>query len=624
MSKKRAFSGNTMTLKDFHGGSIPTDLPLPSAPGVVVRCTDRSGYERPSSWGNPMGPPDQRNRPNSSPATRHFDDKTPFVTCNALIGRNFDEDERKPLDGVSAPRRTVSDESFRVLASWVEPKLHSVSSGRSSVLPLSSAPVNSYSGRVSEVAHVGVSSQNFVGSSGQGGSGAYPNAWVAKKDAVVRGGSSEPVKPPWSEVNAVSKLAHASAFEKVSSGRWHSKPIHYQTDVEVSRYSAMDNGLRTKGSGENTANRTDAMGGREYHDATLVRHVEGRFGAEDESQGSRKELVDYERGRSSTNLEVKERISKVYADGIQCARPDGKFGGSEMQHGLPLEVAERPKLKLLPRTKPLENLEPPVMDRKQVYQRLSDSAYHCHTEFGNEVHGYMNPAKSVLAGSECGNKAEDRHKLNLNPRSQPLEPLEGNTERGRNYLFGGARPRELVLKERGINVVTLNNHDSGLHSDRIKFGVSKTERASGHAISSRHSERPDNVLLDQRTQKKSENRDHRVDVDRVDMRRRNWHNENRRNGRETERQQQQQKERQRSPETWRKIVDQPKPATHDVVGLRYGKATSAVELAQAFSRSFSDPKPDDRYSGQRRLPGNSHMPFSRLMGPTSRTQINGY
>lgn len=32
MSKKK--SGSTMTLKDFHGGSIPSDLPLPSAPGV--------------------------------------------------------------------------------------------------------------------------------------------------------------------------------------------------------------------------------------------------------------------------------------------------------------------------------------------------------------------------------------------------------------------------------------------------------------------------------------------------------------------------------------------------------------------------------------------------------------
>ena len=36
MSKKKAFSGSTMTLKDFHGGSIPSDLPLPSAPGAYV------------------------------------------------------------------------------------------------------------------------------------------------------------------------------------------------------------------------------------------------------------------------------------------------------------------------------------------------------------------------------------------------------------------------------------------------------------------------------------------------------------------------------------------------------------------------------------------------------------
>ena len=36
MSKKKAFSGNTMTLKDFHGGSIPSDISLPSAPGVYV------------------------------------------------------------------------------------------------------------------------------------------------------------------------------------------------------------------------------------------------------------------------------------------------------------------------------------------------------------------------------------------------------------------------------------------------------------------------------------------------------------------------------------------------------------------------------------------------------------
>jgi hypothetical protein len=33
MSKKK-LQRAVMTLKDFHGGSIPSDLPLPSAPGM--------------------------------------------------------------------------------------------------------------------------------------------------------------------------------------------------------------------------------------------------------------------------------------------------------------------------------------------------------------------------------------------------------------------------------------------------------------------------------------------------------------------------------------------------------------------------------------------------------------
>ena len=78
----------------------------------VVRPSDRSGFDRHTSWGNPTGRPDYRSRPNSSPATRNFDDKTPFLAHTVHIGRNFDEDERKPLDGVSAPRRTVSDEKY--------------------------------------------------------------------------------------------------------------------------------------------------------------------------------------------------------------------------------------------------------------------------------------------------------------------------------------------------------------------------------------------------------------------------------------------------------------------------------------------------------------------------------
>ena len=44
----------------------------------------------------------------------------------------------------------------------------------------------------------------------------------------------------------------------------------------------------------------------------------------------------------------------------------------------------------------------------------------------------------------------ERPKLNLRPRLQPIEQLEGNIEKERNALFG-ARPRELVLRERAID-----------------------------------------------------------------------------------------------------------------------------------------------------------------------------
>eukprot|EP01018_Ginkgo_biloba_P011216 Gb_22844 [translate_table: standard] len=118
MSKKKAFSGSTMTLKDFHGGSIPSDLPLPSAPGVASKAVDRSVHERQStgsSWGGsinrvyPTG--DHRVRQGSANNTqRSFEDKVSYLPNSANIGRNFDEDERKPLDGFS--RRTINDEDY--------------------------------------------------------------------------------------------------------------------------------------------------------------------------------------------------------------------------------------------------------------------------------------------------------------------------------------------------------------------------------------------------------------------------------------------------------------------------------------------------------------------------------
>ncbi|GMI77553.1 hypothetical protein like AT1G11480 [Hibiscus trionum] len=621
MSKKKAFSGSTMTLKDFHGGSIPSDLPLPSAPGVTVRPTDRSGYDRATPWGNPVGRPDHRARPNSSPATRHFDDKTPFLTSSVHIGRYFDEDERKPLDGGSAPRRTVTDESLGVPASRLEHKPESGYAGKVSgryssapVAPLSSGSVNLYSSRVSEAAAVGVSSQNSGGIHRLASSGSYPNAWAARKEVAVSVASAEQ--------SAVSKLAHASAIDKISSGRWQSKQsVLYQKDVDVSKHSVSEteNGLHPQGYDDKTYGRTNAVAGREYSDVMLARQVERGLNFEYGIQGARKALPDYERNHTPNYLEVKENKSVVYGEGTQSTRADGKFVSFKSQPSLsvPSEASERPKLKLLPRTKPLDNLESPV-DAKLEHPWPSESVIG-HAGIGNDSYGYVNTSKPGSAGSENGNQTMDRPKLNLKHRSQPNE----NFEKDRNALFGGARPRELVLKERGIDDSSL---EPGQHPDRVKQNVPRSEKVAELAAP-RHGERVGNPPVDQRTGRKSE-RNPGVHNERVDMQRRNWRSESRQNERETERQQQQrrqqQQERQPSPETWRKSAEQPKPVSPEAAGVRYGKAASALELAQAFSKPFSDQKTDNRRAEQRVLPDHAQMPFSRLMGPTPRPQINGY
>ncbi|XP_044496255.1 uncharacterized protein LOC123218732 isoform X2 [Mangifera indica] len=622
MSKKKAFTGNTMTLKDFHGGSIPSDLPLPSAPGVPM---DRSGYDRSTSWGNPITRSDHRPRPNSSPATRHFDDKTPFLANAVQIGRNFEEDERKPLDGVSAPRRTVSDDSFSVPTSRMELKPESVSTGRMpgwARLGLGSQVSNG--GQVVEQTRVDVNSPNSRGNSGQMVPGSHPNAWTARKEMAM--GVTEPVQSGWSGQSAVSKLAHASALEKVSSGRWRSKQsVQYQADVQVIKFSVTDNGSHPTGHEDNAYNRMHVVGRSEWSDATLAGHVERGSNIEESLQGGRKEELDYGRSGASTYVDVKERKYKHFTDRAQSSSSDSKFIGPESLPLLQSEASERPKLKLLPRSRPLENSEPNVANPKQVYPHLNESG-HGHVETVSSVLGNLNPSNPDLAGSDVGSHAVERQKLSLKPWSQPPEQLEENIQRGRNALFGGARPRELVLKERGIDDVAINNQDLGQHSDRGKHNnIGKFERAPEHANPTRQSGRVENLPLDQRMGRKFERKDPHIDVDRVGVQRRNWRNENRRNNRGIEREQnQQQHERHSSPETWRKPVEQPKPLSADAIGMRYGKVASAVELAQAFSRSFSDPKSDDRYSGQRGLTGRTQMPFSRLMGPTPRAQINGY
>lgn len=141
--------------------------------------------------------------------------------------------------------------------------------------------------------------------------------------------------------------------------------------------------------------------------------------------------------------------------------------------------------------------------------------------------------------------------------------------------------------------------------------------------------------VDHRAAKDPERKDNRGDNHKTDTQKSSWRKESWRNGNKATEKQQQQEPRP-EPETWRKPVEQSNPAPSD--GLRYGKAASALELAQAFSRSVStNPKTPDRISSQKGMAGQPQIPFSRLTatttttatreiysGRTPRRQINGY
>ncbi|KAK4711353.1 hypothetical protein R3W88_005866 [Solanum pinnatisectum] len=636
MAKKKA----TMTLKDFHGGSIPSDLPLPSAPGVMIRPSDRGGFDRQASWGNPMGRPEHRLRPGSAGATRNFDEKTPFLSHNAPIGRNFDEDERKPLDGSSGPRRTVSDESIRALPSRVEPKAEysvtgMVGSGQVSAPPSqnprgaaswfneSTSMVASTKGSVGGSGR-SVSSRNVSASSAQVVAGSYPNAWGLRKEVAS---AKESVSAPWSAPDAESKLAHASALEKVTSGRWHSKQqIHSQMDVEVVKHQDTEKELYYHGSttvNDSVYNMPDVVGGPEYSDQVLAVHAERNLVLTDGVHGFNKELPARERARSPLFMEANERKTSSNVTALQRLHNVVSSGGYEMQSPASSEPSERPKLKLLPRSKPLENLEQSI-DYKQVNQQPSNPV---RVEKLADAYPTIDPTKTGFVELERSNQVTERPKLNLKPRSQLLEQSEGNTENKRKPLFGGARPREMVLQNRGIDDV-MHNHDLQQPHPRGK----QHGKAEAVMHATRHNEKTESIPNDHRMAKNAHRRDHRIDAEKGDGQRRNWRSENWRNNKETERHhhhhhqpQQHVQERPPSPETWRKPVEPPRPASADAPGARYGKATSAVELAAAFSKSVSDPATTtDRFSGQKSLPNRGQIPFSRLTGPQQRPQINGY
>ncbi|XP_073048157.1 uncharacterized protein [Primulina eburnea] len=625
MSKKKA----TMTLKDFHGGSIPSDLPLPSAPGVMVRPADRGGFDRQAPWGNSVGrSADHRLRPASAGSARNLDDKNRFLSHSAQIGRNFDEDERKPLDGASGPRRTISDVNIHAQESGlVEPKMDNLSGIRTGSMTSSvqvsqfssDLMVSSYAGRRIEVLNGGLGVQNFTGSVSArsnysnvadnarktvGGSNA--NAWGLRKETIA---GKEPIFVAWSAPDAETKLAHASALEKVSSGRWNSKEhILHQKDVQVLGNPETRADLLHKANGmygKNNYDQINVANSPDYDDITLAMHAEKSLIVDDVIHSGVKEIPPYQGFKPTTQMESHERNPSLYSSGIRSLQASGKSGGSEFHSFLPSESSERPKLKLLPRSKPIEYLEPQV-DYKQGIQQPS------YVQVGDD-HGVNDTKYSVQRENTelmVLDQTVERSKLNLKPRSLHLEPLDGKNEIKRGTVFGGARPRELILMERGIDDEAISSHVQSPSRVKQVAPMANTSFYVTH-----YGEKAENV-------KRTDRRDHPSSGERIDSQMRNKRNEIRKNNKDIEKHRNLQlQDRPPSPETWRKPVEQPRAASPP---LRYGKAASAVELAQTFSRSVSDQSLGDRFSGSKGLQSPGQIPFSRLTGPTPRPQINGY
>lgn len=571
MSKKKV-AGSTMTLKDFHGGSIPSDLPLPSAPGVVPKTTttDRPFVDNRAPWGGAsMGRPDQRTRPNSSHTIRNFDDKSLFLPHTANIGRNFSEDERKPLDGHSAPRRMVSDDVFRVANSRLEVRAESVLPGRG--------------------ASGGWSAES---------SGTQSNVWAGRKEvpvAVVAAGSNEGGQSSWNaQQPPVSSLVHSSALEQVSSGRWQTKLlVPSQMGFDVVKHSEME-GRGYKGNNSHVANQGDGTRG-------LV--------GEDGIQGGRSLAREYEKLPGATYLDAKE-VKGVPHTNYSDVRPAGHF----VQPTAPSEVVERPKLNLLPRTKPIESVDKPVNDGKLENGGVSNLVQR---ETGYATQKNMNVSKPGLSADEIPSKPVERPKLNLKPVAQLLEKPEVKTEKERNAVFGGARPRELVLKERGIDETEHQKLEQQL--ERTVLNPIERVPVPEHAV-----QRPVSSPRDLRT-RKFDQKDVRSVSDvatRSETQRRNWRDNNDVKSTRQQQPQAQEKTRHPSPETWRKPVPQ-KPESPDGTGHRPGKAASPLELAQA----YSDPKSGTGSNSFNMSRNNqTQQPFSRLVGSTTTKpkHINGY
>ncbi|CAK9276598.1 unnamed protein product [Sphagnum jensenii] len=374
MSKKKT-SRAVMTLKDFHGGSIPSDLPLPSAPGMPV---ERSPFERQGSGGSWMSPVGRgyssnertigQNRQGLSNSVRALEDKASLFPNPASIGRNYDEDERKPVDG--RPRNSVQNQSQ--------------------------------------------------------------------------------VSVPWQAQIPKSKALDLGLSDRASSGGL--KPEH-------SWGGQMDRQVVYRESYESRPS---------YNDGTRPGFGDGaRVGENSGVQGGAAPSMDWERRRSPPLVESRQAFNKERpfpsAEGYRVGYSPAEVSpadasGPRTPLVVPDPVAERPRLKLLPRSKPLET------DEAVGHIELEDTAAEATDEGRLSVWGTSTDAE--YGGGDS--KLAERPKLNLKPRSQQLGAGGATigSDKVRNSVFGGARPRELVLRARGANDLGTAGQD-GLPSPTI-------------------------------------------------------------------------------------------------------------------------------------------------------------
>ncbi|XP_024519428.1 uncharacterized protein LOC112342214 isoform X2 [Selaginella moellendorffii] len=543
MSKKKAMPRSTMSLKVFHGGSIPSDLQLPSAPGMTV---DRSAYERPSSanvWSsasNPMSKgygnhrqallPNGETRPSSAAAAP----SSSYFPNTATMGRNYDEDERRPVD-------------FRPRTS---PGGHHDYRSRE----YDNGGGVYFKGRLSRSPdHLRYSAYPPGGGERFGpplqpsmaGSPERPpvNAWAARRGERLEPDAS--ATSPWRVRNSMARIAEASAIDKVSSGRWQpaatprKEPLYEvdarkvdishaieQQEVEDGRrvdsyhhaswkqqpaeatpeggyrsrfndagdaserarfeYDHFERGDSFRGVNEQSyhsfqEDRVAGHGSTSAYDCLEVHYTQGDDGRHSTgAQASQKQqhLSDsrhgpgarqhpanvFERQSTDSNVVNHERPQRQRSFDSERNRTSATAVNHEFNHQSSAHVStmvgstysdstktgaallrstsgERPKLKLLPRSKPME-------DRHDFFEDEDTFLSEQHAS-ERETHD-SRPVVTPSAPTEHETyRTSERPTLSLKPRTQA--PDKAASDKERQSLFGGARPREMVLRQRGAD-----------------------------------------------------------------------------------------------------------------------------------------------------------------------------